>query len=74
VHDASDGAMMGKTFSSLEIMMHLGFIIFMFVSSSLAEAFSSEGVLISVGALFAFVGIGSLVWFRKAPWFLRFNA
>lgn len=71
VHDASDNAMMGKTFSSLEILMHLGFFIFMFVSSSLAEKFSSATVLVAVGVLFAIVGIYSLIWHRNIAWLTK---
>lgn len=68
VHKASDNAMMGKTFSSLEIAMHLGFLLFMFVSSMLAERFSSVSVLVSIGVIFSIVGLINLICQRKISW------
>lgn len=68
VHNKSDNTMMGKTFSSLEIAMHLGFFIFMFVSSLLAEVFSCAHVLVSIGIIFAIVGLINLISQRKIPW------
>jgi hypothetical protein len=49
--------MLGKIFSSLEIVMHLGFLLFMFISSLLAERFSHLAILIAVGCLFSVLGI-----------------
>jgi MFS family permease len=68
VHSASDNAMMAKTFSSLEIIMHLGFLLFMFISSVLAERFSHTLVLTTVGILVALLGFVNLVFRRKIPW------
>ncbi len=68
VHKASDASMMGKTFSSIEIAIHLGFLIFMFVSSFLAEKLSSVIVLVAIGIIFSIVGMVNLICQRKISW------
>ena len=68
IHNASDNEMRGKIFSSLEIVMHLGFLLFMFISSILAERFSHVLVLIVVGYMFSLLGVVSLIYHRKIPW------
>ncbi|MBI4972942.1 MAG: MFS transporter [Candidatus Omnitrophica bacterium] len=68
VHNASDTEMMGKIFSSLEIVMHLGFLLFMFISSILAERFSHALVLIIVGVLVSILGLINLIYNRRLPW------
>ncbi|MBM3246686.1 MAG: MFS transporter [Candidatus Omnitrophica bacterium] len=68
VHNTSDNAMMGKIFSSLEIVMHLGFLLFMFISSLLAERFSHLLILIVVGVLFSILGLVNFIYHRKVPW------
>jgi len=68
IHKASDNEMMGKVFSSLEIVMHLGFILFMFISSLLAERISHISILITVGCIFTVVGMVNLIIKRKIPW------
>lgn len=68
VHNASDTQMMGKIFSSLEIIMHLGFLLFMFISSLLAERFPHVSILVVVGCVFSLLGIINFVYHRKSPW------
>ena len=68
IHNASANNMMGKIFSSLEIVMHLAFLLFMFVSSILAEKFSHGLVLVIVGCIFSAVGFFSLIYNRKIAW------
>lgn len=68
VHKASENTMLGKIFSSLEIIMHVGFLLFMFVSSLLAERFSHLYILIAVGGLVSMLGVINLIWHRKIPW------
>ncbi|TRZ95308.1 MFS transporter [bacterium] len=68
VHKASENTMLGKIFSSLEIIMHVGFLLFMFVSSLLAERFSHLYILIVVGGLVSILGVINLIWHRKIPW------
>lgn len=67
IHSVSDTAMMGKVFSSLEIVMHVGFFIFMVISSLLAAIFSAGTILMGVGFVFAFMGLICLTR-SKQPW------
>lgn len=68
VHNSSEGPMRGKIFSSLEIVMHLGFLLFMFLASMIAERFSHLWILVTVGCLFSILGIINLFWHRKISW------
>ncbi len=68
IHKVSDNEMLGKIFSSLEIVMHLGFLSFMFISSVLAEKFSHVSILVSVGCLLSLLGLVSLIFDRKVAW------
>ena len=68
IHNVSDNEMLGKIFSSLEIVMHLGFLLFMFVSSILAERFSHLLILVVVGVLLSLLGLVSLFLNRKVAW------
>jgi len=68
IHNASSNNMMGKIFSSLEIVMHLGFLIFMFISSVLAERLSHSIILIFVGCAIIILGVINLIYHRKIPW------
>ncbi len=68
IHKASDNEMMGKVFSSLEIVMHLGFIVFMFISSLLAERLSHLLILVVVGCVFTVLGLANIIINRKIPW------
>ncbi|MDD5477500.1 MAG: MFS transporter [Candidatus Omnitrophica bacterium] len=68
IHNVSDNEMLGKIFSSLEIVMHLGFILFMFISSILAEKFSPLLILVIVGSLLSLLGLVSLFFNRKVAW------
>jgi len=65
IHSASSHEMMGKIFSSLEIVMHLGFLVFMFLSSLLAEKFSHSLILIVVGCIIILMGCISLLYKDK---------
>lgn len=67
VHNTSENEMLGKIFSSLEIVMHLGFLIFMFISSVLAEKFSHVLILSLVGCMISTVGLVNIVYYRKTP-------
>ena len=69
IHKVSDNDMMGKIFSSLEIVMHLGFILFMFVSSFLAERLPHVAILVVIGGIFSLLGIVNLIHRRDEPWF-----
>lgn len=68
IHNVSEVSMMGKIFSSLEIIMHFGFLIFMFVTSILAERFSQANILVVIGYIFSILGVVNLIYHRKIPW------
>jgi len=68
IHNVSDNEMRGKIFSSMEIVMHLGFLLFMFISGLLAERFSHTLILVIVGCLFSVLGIINFIYHRKMPW------
>lgn len=69
VHQSSDNQMLGKIFSSMEIVMHLAFLLFMFVSSLLAERVPQGSIIVSVGLLFSALGVFNLICHRKVSWF-----
>jgi len=68
IHNSSDNEMMGKIFSSLEIVMHLGFLLFMFISSIIAERIPEVYILITVGCVLSVLGVINLIFHRKIPW------
>ena len=68
VHNVSENHMHGKIFSSMEIVMHLGFLIFMFISSMLAEIFTPASILISVGGIVIALGVLTLALHNKIVW------
>jgi MFS family permease len=68
VHNVSENGMMGKIFSSLEIVMHLGFLLFMFISSFLAAKIPEAMILVIVGTIFGILGVINLIYHRKIPW------
>jgi len=65
VQEVCSQTMSGKVFSALEFVMHLAFLVAMFVSSILAEHLSCAWVLFGVGAIFMGVGISGLSQRRK---------
>lgn len=66
IHDVSNEKMLGKVFSSIEIVMHLAFLLFMLLGSVLVEfkVITRPILLIGVGILFAFVG--GVGWWRSS--------
>ena len=58
---------MGKIFSSLEIIMHLAFLLFMCISGVLAEKYSPYATLVVVGGIVAVLGLISLVCHYEIP-------
>ncbi len=57
VHELIPEEAHGRVFSSLEAVMHLAYLIFMLLSSVLAEFISSFYILLIVGLIFVFTGI-----------------
>jgi len=68
IHNVSDNEMRGKIFSSMEIVMHLGFLLFMFISGFLAERISQTLILVIVGCIFSVLGVINFIYHRKIPW------
>jgi MFS transporter, DHA3 family, macrolide efflux protein len=64
IHEVIKPQMRGRIFSSLGIVMNLGFIIFMFVSSKLSEFFNPMWVILGIGCCFIIYGIFGLVQFK----------
>lgn len=61
IHSDSDNNMWGRIFSSLEIVIHLSFILFMFIASYLAEIFSPYVIIVGAGAVFFLFFASSMV-------------
>jgi len=57
IHEVADEQMQGKVFSSLEIVIHLAFMIAMLVSSWLSEFIDPAVILSTVAAVFGVVGL-----------------
>lgn len=59
IHALSSKEMLGKVFSSVEVVMHLAFLLFMFLGSILAELkfIGRQGLLMGVGIVFALIGL-----------------
>lgn len=65
IHEVSENQMMGKVFSSLEIIMHLGFMLTMFASSFVAERVSPYLILIVVGTIISLVGLIGMFTYKR---------
>ena len=65
LHEAMPNEMRGRIFSSLEIIMHAGFILFMFFASLVAEKVGRDWVLIIIGMLFSIIGLVKLIKLGK---------
>ncbi|VAX38084.1 hypothetical protein MNBD_UNCLBAC01-1350 [hydrothermal vent metagenome] len=64
-HMVSDESMRGKVFSAFEIVIHLAFLLSMFLSSWLATFIPHLWILIGAGVMIAVVGGGGLVMGRS---------
>jgi len=75
VHEVSRDEMRGRVFSALEVVMHLGFLLAMFLSAHLSETLGVANfkILIGVGCLFAFVGLFGLLQYKKQERLLSIN-
>ena len=60
----SDETMRGKVFSSLEIIIHLAFLLSMLLSSWLAGMIGRVGILMGAGVLFSCVAIVGFILSR----------
>ena len=66
VHEALPEDIRGRVFSSLEAVAHLGFLVFMLLTSLLAEFIDRMWILIFVGIIFTACGVtGAFLYGRK---------
>ena len=65
LHEVMHDEMRGRIFSSLEIIMHIGFLLFMFLASITAEKIGRDWVLVTIGILFSIIGLVKLIRLRK---------
>ena len=61
VQQLTDNSMRGKIFSSLEIIVHLAFLLAMLISASLADHVGPSKILLAVSFVLAAIGIIGLV-------------
>lgn len=61
IHKKSQDDFLGRVFSSLEVVMHFAFVVFMFIASGLAKVFSPAYVIVGVGIASAGVSLWSLI-------------
>jgi MFS family permease len=61
LHEVMVDEMRGRIFSSLEIVMHVGFLIFMLLTSLVAEITGNSSILIAVGSIFSIIGMARLI-------------
>ncbi|MFH1459796.1 MAG: MFS transporter [Candidatus Omnitrophota bacterium] len=65
IHEVITSNMRGRIFSILGIIMNLGFLIFMFVSSKLSEFSNPMWVILVISACFILYGVFGLLKFRS---------
>lgn len=68
VHESIPQETRGRIFSSLEAVIHLGFLIFMFVAAVLADHIAKAWILIFCGVLFFVWGAVGILAKRKTGW------
>lgn len=61
VQQFTDNSMRGKVFSSLEIVVHLAFLLAMLISASLADHIGSVEILLTVSSLLFLIGLIGLL-------------
>jgi len=57
LHEAMVDKMRGRIFSSLDVIMHIGFLMFMILTSLAAERVSKVSILVSIGLILAVIGL-----------------
>jgi MFS family permease len=68
IQQASDSEMRGKIFSSIELVMHSGFLLAMYASSILAEHFRQSTIIVIIGSVFCLLGVVSYIYNRDISW------
>ncbi|MDP8229805.1 MAG: MFS transporter [Candidatus Gorgyraea atricola] len=61
LHEVMKDDMRGRIFSSLDVIMHVGFLVFMLLTSMIAEWVDKGLILAGVGIIFSFIGLVKLI-------------
>lgn len=61
LHEVMADEMRGRIFSSIEIIMHIGFLVFMLFTSLVAEIVGKASILIVIGIIFSIIGAVKLM-------------
>lgn len=65
IHHESDNHLWGRIFSSLEVIIHLGFIIFMFLASYLAEKSNPFTIIFIISIMITFFSMINIIHSKK---------
>ncbi|MBI3008303.1 MAG: hypothetical protein HYY56_02115, partial [Candidatus Omnitrophica bacterium] len=65
LHEIMPNKIRGRIFSSLEMIIHIAFLVFMLLTSFLAEFISKASILVFSGIFFAVCGVGGMVITKK---------
>ncbi len=69
IHNSSHNEMMGRIFTFLEVLLHLGFIIFMFLSGYLVDrGMQPSRILLTLAVFLMGLGLVNLIFQRKISW------
>ena len=60
-HETMPEEARGRTFSSLEVVTHLAFLVFMFIAAYTAKYVDRIWILIAVGAIFSICGLSGIL-------------
>ena len=66
LHEVMADKMRGRIFSSIEIIMHIGFLVFMVLTSFAAEWISKGAILVTIGLIFSVIGLVKLIKERSS--------
>jgi MFS family permease len=67
VHQVTDTSMRGKVFSSLEIIVHLAFLLAMLLCSTVAEIVQPGPMLLTVSGIMAVIGLVGVITTHDTP-------
>jgi len=61
LHEVMEDKMRGRIFSAVDIIMHVAFLVFMVLTSLMAELVSKALILITIGGIFSVIGLVRLM-------------
>jgi len=62
IHQESHNKFLGRIFSSLEVLLHIAFIIFMFLASFLAEKLGAFTIIVFIGIIVMIFGLVQIIF------------